>query len=163
MSNVQKYIILIEEKLTKLLLIAVVGLVFFAAVFRWGGFPVAWSVEMAQLLFIWIIFLGANQALRNNRHIGVNILTEKLPQKVKVAVAALMDLLVAAFLIFMIYYGFQHSLHHSLRSIQNLPLSYSYITSAIPVGCSLMLLTLIFKWSRALSAQRNRKVGRDDE
>lgn len=146
MLRFRNLLISIEGKITKLLLIAVVSLVFFAAVFRWIGFPVAWSVEMAQLLFIWLIFLGANQALRNKRHIGVDMITIKLPKKIQNILAVIMDLLIAAFLIFMIYYGTQHSINNSLRSILNLPFSYSYITSVVPVGSTLMLLTIVFKW-----------------
>lgn len=144
--KIEKNIANIEEALTQLLIAAIVLLVFFVAIVRWSGFPVAWSVEISQLLFVWLIFLGADQALRNNRHIGIDVLTSKLSDKVQVLLSGLIDLLIALFLIFMIYYGIQHSLEHSLRSIQNLPISYSYATSSVPTGCTLMLVTILIKW-----------------
>ena|SRR5690554_392344 len=146
MQQVRKWLITVEEAITKILIVAVVLLVFSVAMTRWSGFPVAWSVELAQLLFIWLIFLGANQALRKNRHIGVNILTEKLPQKAQLILSLLMDLLIVAFLVTMVYYGIQHSILHHLRTISNLFISYSFVTASVPVGCTLMFLTITFKW-----------------
>lgn len=57
----------VEEFLSSMLLLVVVLLVFFTAIGRWIGLPVAWSVNIAQLLFVWVIFLGASQALRENK------------------------------------------------------------------------------------------------
>ncbi|MGY4688348.1 TRAP transporter small permease [Salibacterium sp. K-3] len=136
----------VEDIATKLLLTSIVVLVFYSAMVRWLGVPIAWSVEMAQLLFIWLVFLGANQALRKNRHIGVDIFTNKLPEKIKITLNVVTDCLIAGFLLIIIFYGTQHVFDHALRSVQNLPISYSYITSSVPAGCSLMLLTLFVKW-----------------
>ncbi|MFZ4453048.1 TRAP transporter small permease [Salibacterium aidingense] len=136
----------IEDIITKLLLASIVILVFYSAMVRWLGVPVAWSVEMGQLLFIWLIFLGANQAMRKNRHIGVDVFTNRLPDKLKTPVNVFTDSLIACFLIVIIFYGTQHAADHALRSVQNLPLSYSYITASVPAGCTLMLVTLLMKW-----------------
>ncbi|MFB5662228.1 TRAP transporter small permease [Alteribacillus sp. HJP-4] len=136
----------IEEIVTKLLLAAIVLLVFYSAMVRWAGFPVAWSVEMAQLLFIWLVFIGANQALRKNRHIGIDFFVLKLPPVMQTIVFVVANLIIAVFLLFCVIYGLEHSLSNSLRQVQNLDLSYSYITASIPVGCTLMLITLLVKW-----------------
>lgn len=152
MSRIVNIFILIEEWVTKILLVAVVCLVFFAALIRWVGFPIAWSVEMAQLLFIWLIFIGANQALRKNRHIGIDLLTIRLPSRVQKMLDFLIDLLIFVFLVVCVYFGTKHSVEHSLRSIQNLPLSYSLVTSAVPFGCGLMLLTLVAKWIKIFTS-----------
>lgn len=136
----------IEETLTKLLLASIVLLVFYSAMVRWAGFPVAWSVEMAQLLFIWLVFIGANQALRKNRHIGVDFFTSKLSSKGQLIIQVFTNILIGGFLLYCIYFGFVQTSQFTLRSIQNLPLSYSYITASVPVGCSLMFITLVSKW-----------------
>ncbi|RKD76326.1 TRAP-type C4-dicarboxylate transport system permease small subunit [Sinobaca qinghaiensis] len=146
MPHLASSLIKIEEVLTKLLLAGIVILVFYSAMVRWAGVPVAWSVEMAQLLFIWLVFLGANQSLRNNRHIGIDYFVEKLPFKGKLVITIITNTVVAVFLMICIYYGFIYASEQTLRSIQNLPFSYSYITFSIPVGCTLMLITLLTKW-----------------
>lgn len=146
MRHISKYFILLEEWTTRILLVTVVCLVFYTSIVRWIGFPVSWSVELAQLIFIWVIFLGANQALRKNRHIGVDIITKRLPQKIQLTLAIIVDLIIVAFLMICVYYGFKASIDNSLRSIQNLPISYSFVTLAVPIGSTLMIITLINKW-----------------
>ena len=132
-----------ENFLTNFLMIGIVFFVFLAAVMRWAGWPLSWSVEFAQLLFVWAIFLGANRTLRERKHITVDIFVKALPEKGRKTIELFTKLLVLAFLIFLTKYGFQLSMENSARQISNLPLSYSFITSAVPVGSVLMILTIL--------------------
>ncbi|WP_227939289.1 TRAP transporter small permease [Alkalihalobacillus deserti] len=150
MEKVTKILLNIEEGLAKVLLVSVVLLVFLAATGRWLGFPVAWSVNIAQLLLVWIIFLGANIALRNNQHIGVDVFTSRLPLSLQKCIELLILLLMAGFLSLAIYYGTMLSLENSSRIISNTTLSYSYITMGVPIGCLLMLITIIAKIIRSI-------------
>jgi TRAP-type C4-dicarboxylate transport system permease small subunit len=151
MKKLTHNLIKIEEVISKLLLISVVLLVFLAATGRWFGFPVAWSVNMAQFLLVWIIFLGANQALRNNKHIGVDILTRLLPLKVQRYLELVILTLISCFLLFCIYYGTSLSLENSNRLISNTSISYSFITLAVPVGCFLMFITIIGNFKKVIT------------
>ena len=54
----------IEFALGALLFAAIVILVFVASVMRYFDYPLIWSVDMAQLLFIWLCFVGATKAMR---------------------------------------------------------------------------------------------------
>ena len=72
----------LEDITSKALLAAITGLVFFAAIGRSLGYPLIWSVDMAQLLFVWLCFLGANRAMRLKAHIGVDLLVRRLPHNV---------------------------------------------------------------------------------
>ncbi|MCT1901681.1 TRAP transporter small permease [Oceanobacillus sojae] len=134
-----------ENVITNLLMIGVVLFVFVAAVMRWAGYPIVWSVEFAQLLFVWVIFLGANRALRENKHIGVDFFTRKLPGKLSAFVEIIMDLLVLGFLGFIFYFGILLSIENSLRLINNLTISYSIVTLSVPVGSALMIITILIK------------------
>ncbi len=51
-------LISLEFLLAKLLLACIVLLVFAAAVVRSVGHPLIWSVDVAQLMFIWLCFLA---------------------------------------------------------------------------------------------------------
>src|SRR3546814_6107426 len=62
------------------LLAVIVFLVFIAGVMRWFGEPLIWSVDLAQLLFVWVSFLGADMALRKRAHIGIDYLVRRLPR-----------------------------------------------------------------------------------
>ncbi len=71
------------EILSKLLFGIIVSLVFVASIGRWIGYPIPWAVDMAQLLFIWVCFFGANQALRRNQHMGVDIFYRRASPAIK--------------------------------------------------------------------------------
>ncbi len=134
-----------ENFITNFLMIGIVIFVFLAAVMRWVGYPISWSVEFAQLLFVWAIFLGANRCLREDKHISVDFLTKKFPVKVSFGIEILMNLFVLAFLIFLGYYGILLSVENSERMINNLSLSYSLVTLSVPIGSILMIITLLVK------------------
>jgi TRAP-type C4-dicarboxylate transport system permease small subunit len=134
-----------ENFITNFLIIGVVFFVFFASVMRWVGYPIPWTVEFAQLLFVWVIFLGANRALRENRHIGVDFFTKKMPPKVRAVVEIIMMVFVIAFLIFICIYGILLSIENSVRLISNLTVSYSFVTASVPIGCILMMFTMLSK------------------
>jgi TRAP-type C4-dicarboxylate transport system permease small subunit len=70
-----------------LFLAATTILVFMNAMLRYlfeSGIP--WSEEMARFLFIWMCFLGAIGALKDNQHLNVDLLINKLPRPVKYVV-----------------------------------------------------------------------------
>lgn len=132
-----------EESITNLILLSIVGLVFFEVLVRAVGKPTTWSVGLAQLLFIWMIFIGANQALRKGVHVGVDALTDLLSKKIQSVITIIMHILVAFLLVFMIYYGMEMFFSNTGRLISGTNIKYNYITLAIPVGCLLMLFTTI--------------------
>ena len=60
----------IEFAIAAVLLAAIVLLVFMAAIMRFFGYPLIWSVDMAQLLFIWLCFFGATRAMSTDQISG---------------------------------------------------------------------------------------------
>lgn len=157
MRKAIQYYIKAENFITNVLMVGVVIFVFAAAAMRWVGSPIAWSVEFAQFLFVWVIFLGANRALREERHIGVDFFTKKLSRKFQGVLEIIVLGLVMLFLGYLTYYGTLLSLENSLRRIGNIPLSYSFVTMAVPVGSILMIATIISKLKKKLLAPQNHK------
>lgn len=83
------------EGLMGLALGVMVVLVFGNVILRYvfnTGLP--WGEEIARLMFVWMIFLGAILALRRNAHIGVEVLQAKLPAGARRACAVVSHLLV---------------------------------------------------------------------
>lgn len=151
----------IDEIIVVTMLVLVVILVFLAALLRWFGVPVAWSVDVAQLLFVWVCFLGANIALKNNKHIGIDLFTRKMPFKMKNYVALFNNIIIVVFLAIVFYYGAQLSIDNFKRQFNTLPISYSYVTLSAPVGCFLMLLTSYKRIKDNINNIR-KKESRDD-
>jgi TRAP-type transport system small permease protein len=135
----------VEEAFTSLLLLAIVVLVFIAALTRYFGTPINWSVDVAQALFVWVIFVGAHQALRESRHIGVSLVVDRLHPNQRAAIRVVVGLLIAAFLVAIVVYGTQVSIINVRRILQNIPVSYSWVTMAAPVGALLMLATTLIR------------------
>ena len=69
----------VELAICVVLLAIITGLVFVAAVMRFFGHPLVWSVDLAQLLFIWLCFLGATRAMREKSHLGMEVRSSTSP------------------------------------------------------------------------------------
>ena len=134
-----------EEFLFYFLFAVMVALVFSSAIARGIGKPLAWSLDVAQLLLCWTSLVGADVAFRHDKFIGLDLFTRKMPVKVqKVLEIVVLVLMQVAFCIF-IYYGVMLSIKSWKRSFQTLPISYSFVTIALPVMSTLMTLTNILK------------------
>jgi len=133
----------VEEFFVCVFLAALILLVFFAAIFRFFGVNVAWSIDIAQLMFAWTTFIGADLALRKNKHMGVNLLIKQCPMRVQRIVLFLCYLVIVCFLLVIVFYGARLSIINYRRFFATLPISFSFVTAAAPVGAFLMLCTMV--------------------
>ncbi|MDY5585433.1 MAG: TRAP transporter small permease [Arcanobacterium sp.] len=63
-------------------LVIMVAFMFLNVVMRFAfDSGLVWSEEIARLAFIFLVYLGIIGAYRDNRHLGVNMLMEKLPER----------------------------------------------------------------------------------
>jgi TRAP-type C4-dicarboxylate transport system permease small subunit len=90
-----------------------------------------------------VCFFGANQALRRGEHIGVDFVVRYFPEGLQRALKALHHLLIMAFLGTMVWYGVKLTLLNVERRFSDTDLSYAWVTAAVPVGCFLLLITLL--------------------
>lgn len=135
----------VEEFIFSFLFAVMVALVFCSAIARGVGHPFAWSLDVAQLLLCWTSLVGADVAFRHDKFIGLDLFTRKMPVKVqKVLEIVVLVLMQVVFFIF-IYYGTMLSIKSWKRAFQTLPISYSFVTIALPVMCALMTLTNVLK------------------
>ena len=72
-----------EEFLFSFLFAVMVALVFSSAIARGIGKPLAWSLDVAQLLLCWTSLVGADVAFRHDKFIGLDLFTRKMPVKVQ--------------------------------------------------------------------------------
>lgn len=151
----------IEEAFTSVLILAIVALVFIAAITRYFGTPINWSVDIAQALFVWVVFVGANQAMRASGHVGVSILVDRLPQKTRTMIEIAVNMLVAVFLLAIVVYGIQLSIISYKRILQSIPVSYSFVTGAVPVGALLMFFTTLVRIGTGVHMLRHGMVNDD--
>lgn len=144
----------IEFAIGMALLVVITGLVFIAAVMRFLGTPLIWSVDLAQLLFIWLCFLGACRAMRQRAHLGVDFAVRFLPLKGRLLVETALTAVIIAFLLTLSWKGYKLTLLNIERIFGDSGLSYAYVTSAVPVGCTFLAISLL---SNAIAAWRSSK------
>lgn len=135
----------VEKKVGQVVMLLIVLLVFVASIFRTVGYPLIWSVDLAQLLFVWVCFLGADIGLQQDRHIGVDILTRAFPKKLKQAILFTSYLLILGFLLIVVVFGTYLAFKNTHRLFNSMTISYSWATISAPFGCLLLGITIIEK------------------
>ncbi len=133
----------IEFAAGALLLAIITGLVFIAAVMRFFGHPLIWSVDLAQLLFIWLCFVGATRAMRERAHLGVDFLVRLLPHNGRRLVETALAGVFITFLLTLAWVGVDLTLLNIERQFGDSGLSYGFVTSAVPVGCVYLCTAII--------------------
>lgn len=131
------------------ILTTIVVLVFSAAVMRFFGRPLIWSVDMAQLLFIWLCFIGATRAMREKAHLGIDLFARRLPSRARLLLELAVSALVLAFLAALAVEGYRLTMLNRQRLFGDSGLSYAWVTSAVPVGCLMLAAALIHNMAGA--------------
>lgn len=146
MKKLYEYVCKGEVFLIKVFLVFIVGLVFVAAVTRYLGYPINWSVDMAVCLFAWCTFLGGDVAMRNNKLMNVEFFITKLPEKYRNSIELINLLIILIFLLALIGYGINLSYTTRFRQFQGIPgFSYTWVTISVPIAGTLMVITTINK------------------
>jgi TRAP-type C4-dicarboxylate transport system permease small subunit len=135
----------LEELVVSLLVAVITFLVFISAVARSVKHPLNWAQDVSLLLFAWVVFLGADLALRKADFVRVDMLVSHFPAKVQKFLYYFMSLLAIAFLGILVVYGFPLSIDNAKRLFQTLGISYSWATVSAPVGSILLIITIILK------------------
>ena len=144
----------IELAICIILLAIITALVFVAAITRFFGHPLVWSVDLAQLLFIWVCFLGADKAMREKTHLGMEIPIKYLPYGHRLWVELACSAIVLVFLAMLIVNGYELTVLNLERTFGDSTLSYGWVTAAVPVGCALLGASLIYNMVNAWRRHR---------
>jgi TRAP-type C4-dicarboxylate transport system permease small subunit len=164
MKKIYDVVCTAEMFLAKYLLLVLACLVFGAALARSLNYPIVWALDMATFLFAWCVFLGGDIAIRQDRLFCIVMLTEKLPPKTQVLFKIINYAIIAAFLAAMIVLGVWLSYTTRVRPFQGIPgFSYTWVTISVPIGCLLMLLTVIDKIRGFFKALREGALIRKDQ
>lgn len=94
--------------------LAGIGLVLMTAIVAWQVYcryvlndSPSWTEPGAVMLMSWFIFLGAAVGVRENYHLGFDVLLYVLPEGSKAALRTISDVVVAGFGVGMVWYGSQ--------------------------------------------------------
>ena len=100
--------------------------------------PLEWAEEFSRYAFIWIVFLGAAVCTKHGRHIVIDGLALALPERVRVSLAVLVDVLILALMTVLAYYGWILTIFTTQpTSTLHVPMSVVYVVvpaSAVLIG-----------------------------
>ena len=132
----------LEQWIAMALLAGITVLVFVSAMMRTIGFPLNWAQDAALIMFAWLAFIGGDIALHSTGLIGVDLFVTHFPKAVQKAIDILFKVIMIVFLAVLVYYGYQYVMTGYKRLITTLNVSYAYVTSSVPVGAFLMIISV---------------------
>ncbi|MHA7773093.1 TRAP transporter small permease [Roseibium sp. M-1] len=135
----------IEFACAALLLAAVVILVGAASVARATGSPIIWSIEIAQLLFLWLCIFAIDLAFQNERHFGIGLVLDNVPGIGRKALEIINLIVMIALLVFLMRYAWKNTILMHPRLDGALQIPGSYFHASMIVGFALLIRTLSFK------------------
>jgi len=131
----------------------------YAVVLRYAfNQPIGWSEEISTYLMIWAAFLGAAYTLKEDAHIGVDLLLSKLPERIKSFFHFFHCVIGLIFSSILFYKGVelvQFSINLNNRSIAfDFPLFIPQL--AVPVGSAILILQFVAKAAKLPSLFRRK-------
>jgi TRAP-type C4-dicarboxylate transport system permease small subunit len=103
--------------------------------------PFQWTEELGRYLLIWMAFPTINIAQRKKEHISILFLVKRMPAPLAKATGYLVDLLIALFLITLLWYGYRMTMR-TITMSSTLHISMAWIYMSIPVAAFLTLVQL---------------------
>ena len=137
----------LEEYLLVYSLMFSLGLIFVQVVLRYClGYSLSWSEELARYLFLWQTWIGASYAVKEHKHLRIDIIQNFIKgerQKIRFELFVLLIWLIfsitivyqSGILIKLIY------LRRQLSPALQLPMAVAY--ASVCVGCGLMAIRLV--------------------
>lgn len=107
-----------------------------------------WAEESVLYLIIWSVLIIASKLVRDNEHIGADLLLRALPKKYERYLEIGIALMAIAFCIFVIYYGFKivsitYAMDERSTTRLRFPMWIAYL--AIPSGTSLICFSYVYR------------------
>ena len=127
--------------LFSIMIVIISGQVVFRYLFK---IPMMWSAEMAQYIFIWIVYLGGAQAFLMNRHLVVDMFSRKIPDPYWKYLTLILYLMILIFLFFVFWLGLQYvgqNLYKPIFSVRWIRLGWVY--ASVPVGALFMVINIL--------------------
>lgn len=140
----ERYFVGANRGVIFLMMAVMATLVFVNVITRYVfNFSIIWAEEVSQYLMIWIAYLGAGLALREGRHVAVEMLQDRLPtalgRRLRMAVGGL----VLIFLGVVTVLGFQFAVFVWNQETPVLNISLGIPSLAIPIGALLFAAHLV--------------------
>lgn len=115
--------------------------------------PLPWSEELARYCFVWIVFLGGAIGLSRGIHLGVDLFVNLLPERFRVGVEILSNVLISCFAASVTFASYPVISMNMMQHSPALGVKMSLIYIAIPISMGLIFLICL---ERAIAIVRGR-------
>lgn len=129
--------------------------------------PIHWAEEVVTSLFVWTVFIGSAYAYRKHSHLGVDIVINMLPEKVKGIVKAIMSVVELLVLVMLTVISSQYVYHLifsrsgklkiALTDLLRVPKWWTGI--AVPIGFGLSVIYSVYFMVKNVRAYLDAKRG----
>ena len=123
---------------------AMIALVFANVLLHVVGKDLAWVTELAELLMVWVTFLGGACATRRGAQMTITEFIDKLEGNARRAADAAVDLFAVGVLGALVWYGMNITIAGwgNELTVLHVPMSTQY--AGMPVGCAAMLVWVLW-------------------
>ncbi|MCX5820315.1 MAG: TRAP transporter small permease [Deltaproteobacteria bacterium] len=120
--------------------------------------PLAWSEDLAMLLFQWVAFLGAAVGVKRTRHFGIELVVKRMSAGTRHWIEiAVIPLVVGAVAVVMIVQGYSVIQFNLNRVYSSMDLSYIWAYLPIPISGILIVIFLIEQEVQRLRGQKTER------
>ncbi len=124
-----------------------VGLCIMQVIYRYVlKLPLSFSEELARFLFIWVTFLGTAMALKQGKHVKMELLIQTFPKVVQKVISVMVFVLSICTYGIMIYSGIEVMKRTMTQTSAALGIPMGYIYMSVPLCAFIMILFEIGKF-----------------
>lgn len=148
MAKIKKWLEEFEDWSAGILVVSGLLILFYGVILRYVlHLPTTWQDEVARILLVWGILIGAAATLRENNHIRMDLVYNIFPKSIQRCVDFFANLVILAFFIFLLVSGLDlvsQKLHTGQASLNGYPLWAIYLI--IPLSGLLLTIRTLEKF-----------------
>ncbi|AVQ28809.1 MULTISPECIES: TRAP transporter small permease [Fusobacterium] len=107
--------------------------------------PIKSAEEIATICFIWAVFVGGASCYRKKMHMGIDILTQSLPEKFKIYVELLINIIVMLMNGTFFCLSLKFTIISRVKPTAVLGISSMYVNSSLIIGFGLIFVYSILE------------------
>lgn len=120
--------------------------------------PLKWSQDIIRLCFVYIVFWGAAYCVKEKAHLNVDVFLTMLKPKMRKVVELIINIMLMAFMIFLIIFGFKFAQTGATQNAPYLPIPMSIYYLSVPTGACFMVYYMIQEIIIQMKNINNNKV-----
>ena len=102
--------------------------------------------EVPGLLLVWVAFLGAYVAMRQEGHIAFTLLLEKLPKRFSVFIKSINTILMSGFLLLVLWQSVRMIRVSGRTEIETAAIAQGWFMLILPIAAVLLLIAILHRF-----------------